>query len=125
MHLLSSRVSFFLRAFILFRVQKDLPIPLFDKDFFKRLFSCLATKSKVGRPPSEFTKLKDKDLIDFYNSEFSPLLPPNSDISALYLSHVISNFAATKMCTNLEKSIQDHFFHYLFRFVNQYLSFLF
>ena len=125
MHLLSSRVSLFLRSFILYKYQNNLPFPLITPLLIERVFSLLAIKTLSGRPPAADTLLKDKDLQDFYINEFFPLLPNNSQISSLHLSHVIKNFTSKKFVTNFEKSIKDHFFHYLFRFVNQsFLSIL-
>ncbi len=120
--------SYFIKCYVLYCFEKNLPIPKLNYDFIRMVFKAISKKSKGPKPKDENLKIFN-ELNKFFQKEFVYLLTnktkiKRSDIEdfkfdSTNLSYIINLFAK-EMNTSYTNHVKLHFFKYLNQFVNQH-----
>ena len=106
----------FMRAFIIYKYEKNKNAPIIDESFINLAFKCLRINGR-GPKPKGTNLLIFKKLTKFYDKYFKKLIN-DEKIDGTNLSQIIG-YSCTDILTNIENNIKMNFFKYLNRFVNQ------
>ena len=115
----------FIRSHILYKVDNGHSIPIINDEYLSACINVLTIKDSRG-PPIQCESKIDliEELSDFYNKEFILNVPTFRKIKVVNCSQLLA-FISTEIITNYNNSISVHFFEFLFKFVNSYVSYLF
>jgi hypothetical protein len=108
------RTYLFIRLFILHKYYANETIPDVDKDFVMYCIRTLGTRDNRGRLATD--KALQKELNNFYDTEFQPLLdkPKFTLVNKTYLIP----YLAIQIQTGFNNNIKEHFITRIRRFMN-------
>jgi len=106
----------FMKLYLLDYFEKNNKLPEIDKVFVNSCMKILCNESVNGRPPKqEIKELKDK-LIEFYSSDYKPLIK-DTDLDYAHLNTVL-DYLTIGIITMYENNIKLHYVEYVERYVN-------
>jgi hypothetical protein len=108
----------FLKLYLLFLYQNNLPFPILDKEYICDIFKVI-TKRKCNKGNYTDDKLPEqlKILYDFYKNYYSLTIDNNEILYYDKLPYILA-YEAIDMMTNINNNIQEHFINHLNKYVN-------
>jgi hypothetical protein len=108
----------FLKLYLLFLYQNNLPFPILDKEYICDIFKVI-TKRKCNKGNYTDDKLPEqlKILYDFYKNYYSLTIANNEILYYDKLPYILA-YEAIDMMTNINNNIQEHFINHLNKYVN-------
>jgi len=105
----------FIRLYVLYQYNNNLPLPDVDETFILYSIKTLGNRDNRGK------KGKDTELLEileqFYKTEYQPLL--NHVKTNLKHTTYLLPYLSTQIHTSLSNNIQEHFIQHFLRFINK------
>ena len=109
----------FIRLYCLDKFRRNEPMPSLDEKFI--LYCIKATGTRDNRGKKADNEILQKELADFYTTEFQPLLMHSEKHDLRNFTYLLP-YLATQMHTGLYNNLKEHFLTRLLRFINKTVS---